>query len=73
MPMAVDPSLMASIAYSTWKSLPSGENVFTPRSYSERVRNIFRTFNNQITCTRQNEMFTYIRIYLISNWRYQSN
>ncbi len=31
---------MASMAYSTWKSLPSGENVLTPWSYSERVRNI---------------------------------
>lgn len=40
MPMAVDPNLMASIAYSTWNSLPSGLKVFTPRSYSERVRNI---------------------------------
>jgi len=27
-------TLMASMAYSTWKSLPSGENVLTPRSYS---------------------------------------
>jgi hypothetical protein len=25
---------MASMAYSTWKSRPSGEKVFTPRSYS---------------------------------------
>jgi len=28
------------MAYSTWNNLPSGENVFTPRSYSERVWNI---------------------------------
>lgn len=27
-------TLMASMAYSTWKSRPSGEKVFTPRSYS---------------------------------------
>merc|ERR1719264_1123102 len=40
-PMAVEPSLIASIAYSTWKRRPSGEKVFTLRSYSERVRNIF--------------------------------
>lgn len=25
---------MASMAYSTWNSLPSGEKVLTPRSYS---------------------------------------
>jgi hypothetical protein len=25
---------MASMAYSTWNSRPSGEKVFTPRSYS---------------------------------------
>ena len=40
MPMAVVPILMASMAYSTWKRRPSGEKVFTPRSYSLRVRNI---------------------------------
>lgn len=34
-------TLIASMAYSTWKSRPSGENVLTPWSYSERVRNIF--------------------------------
>lgn len=33
-------TLMASIAYSTWKRRPSGEKVLTPRSYSERVKNI---------------------------------
>jgi hypothetical protein len=33
-------TLIASIAYSTWKSRPSGEKVLTPRSYSERVRNM---------------------------------
>jgi len=33
-PTTVDPSLIASIAYSTWKRRPSGLNVFTPRSYS---------------------------------------
>lgn len=33
-------TLIASIAYSTWKMRPSGEKVFTPLSYSERVRNI---------------------------------
>ena len=33
-------TLIASIAYSTWNSLPSGLKVLTPRSYSERVRNI---------------------------------
>ena len=37
-PMAVEPSLIASMAYSTWKRRPSGEKVFTPLSYSERVR-----------------------------------
>lgn len=31
---------MASIAYSTWKRRPSGEKVFTPRSYSARFWNI---------------------------------
>ena len=31
---------MASMAYSTWKIRPSGENVLTPRSYSDLVRNI---------------------------------
>ncbi|KAI8423659.1 hypothetical protein MSG28_012710 [Choristoneura fumiferana] len=36
-PMAVEPSLMASMAYSTWNSLPSGLKVFTPRSYSDRI------------------------------------
>lgn len=30
-------TLMASIAYSTWNKRPSGLNVLTPRSYSERV------------------------------------
>jgi hypothetical protein len=34
MPTAVEPSLMASMAYSTWKRRPSGEKVLTPRSYS---------------------------------------
>ena len=33
-------TLIASIAYSTWKRRPSGEKVLTPRSYSERVKNI---------------------------------
>lgn len=31
-PTVVLPSLMASIAYSTWNRRPSGEKVFTPRS-----------------------------------------
>lgn len=34
-------TLIASTAYSTWKMRPSGEKVFTPRSYSLRVKNIF--------------------------------
>ena len=42
MAIAVDPSLIASIAYSTWNSRPSGLNVFTPRSYSLRVMNMAR-------------------------------
>jgi hypothetical protein len=33
-------TLMASMAYSTWKMRPSGLNVLTPRSYSLRVKNI---------------------------------
>jgi len=33
-------TLIASMAYSTWKRRPSGLKVFTPLSYSERVRNI---------------------------------
>ena len=37
----MEPSLIASMAYSTWKRRPSGEKVFTPRSYSLRVRYIF--------------------------------
>ena len=36
----MEPSLIASMAYSTWKRRPSGEKVFTPRSYSLRVRYI---------------------------------
>ena len=40
-------TLIASIAYSTWKSLPSGENVLTPLSYSDRVRNILQNFCGQ--------------------------
>ena len=32
MPMAVEPSLMASREYSTWKRRPSGEKVLMPRS-----------------------------------------
>ena len=35
--------MIASMAYSTWKIRPSGENVFTPRSYSLRVKNMART------------------------------
>lgn len=31
-PMAVEPSLMASREYSTWKRRPSGEKVLMPRS-----------------------------------------
>lgn len=31
-PMAVEPSLMASREYSTWKRRPSGEKVLIPRS-----------------------------------------
>ena len=54
--MAVDPSLIASNEYSTWKRRPSGENVLEcisaasqseiglahliPRSYSDRAINI---------------------------------
>lgn len=34
------PTLIASIAYSTWKRRPSGLKVFTPLSYSLRVRNM---------------------------------
>ena len=30
------------MAYSTWNNLPSGEKVFTPLSYSDRVRNMVR-------------------------------
>jgi hypothetical protein len=30
------------MAYSTWNRRPSGLNVLTPLSYSERVRNILR-------------------------------
>lgn len=41
-PMAVDPNLMASNEYSTWKRRPSGENVLTPRSYSDLVKNILQ-------------------------------
>ena len=33
-------TLIASMAYSTWNRRPSGEKVFTPRSYSDLVRNI---------------------------------
>jgi hypothetical protein len=33
-------TLMASRAYSTWNRRPSGENVFTPRSYSVLVKYI---------------------------------
>ena len=40
MAIAVEPSLIASMAYSTWNRRPSGENVFTPRSYSLLVMNI---------------------------------
>lgn len=40
MPTAVEPSLIASMAYSTWNRRPSGEKVLTPRSYSLRVRNM---------------------------------
>lgn len=38
-PMAVEPSLMASREYSTWKRRPSGEKVLIPRSViaSERL------------------------------------
>ena len=35
-PMAVEPSLIASIAYSIWKSRPSGDQHPTLRSYSDR-------------------------------------
>ena len=34
------PTLIASSAYSTWNSRPSGLKVFTPLSYSLRVRNM---------------------------------
>jgi len=43
-PTAVDPSLTASIAYSTWNNRPSGENVFTPRSYSLLVRYMLQSY-----------------------------
>jgi len=33
MPMAVDPSLMASREYSTWKRRPSGEKVLLDASF----------------------------------------
>lgn len=39
-------TLMASMAYSTWNNRPSGENVFTPRSYSERVKNMSMDWMN---------------------------
>lgn len=56
-PIAVDPNLMASIAYSTWSKRPSGEYVLTPLSYSERVRNTEakkRTFLRNCSMTKQN-------------------
>ena len=40
MMMMIVPSFIASMAYSTWNSRPSGLKVLTPRSYSERVRNM---------------------------------
>lgn len=39
MPIAVLPSLIASIAYSTCSNRPSGEYVLTPLSYSDLVKN----------------------------------
>ena len=33
--MAVEPSLMASSEYSTWKRRPSGEKVLRPKSQSD--------------------------------------
>lgn len=41
-------TLIASIAYSTWNKRPSGEKVFTPRSYSDRVKNILKKIENKI-------------------------
>ncbi|KAH3668943.1 hypothetical protein OGAPHI_002698 [Ogataea philodendri] len=43
-PMAVDPNLMASREYSTWKSRPSGEKVDTPLSYSLLVKNMLQQY-----------------------------
>lgn len=37
-------TLIASIAYSIWKRRPSGEKVFTPRSYSDLVINILQDY-----------------------------
>ena len=49
-PMAVLPNLMASMAYSTWNSLPSGEKVFGPRSYSDLLRNMMTGVSLQYKC-----------------------
>ena len=40
-------TLMASMAYSTWNSLPSGLNVLTPLSYSLLVRNMPQSWPDQ--------------------------
>ena len=46
-------TLMASSAYSTWNSLPSGLKVLTPRSYSLLVRNIVSDVPGQVwLCTK---------------------
>ena len=40
-------TLIASMAYSTWNRRPSGEKVFTPRSYYDLVRNIVAKTNKK--------------------------
>ena len=65
-----NPTLIASIAYSTWKSRPSGEKVLTPRSYSERVKNIV-TDTARDTCveyfTEKQGQFKHWHVYKIIN------
>ena len=46
----VPPTLMASMAYSTWNSLPSGLNVLTPLSYSLLVKNMPQSWPRSLSC-----------------------
>jgi len=62
-------TLMASMAYSTWKSRPSGLKVLTPRSYSLRVRNIAKERAPLLSADELGDTGSFTAHRRLSNWQ----